>query len=451
MKKFLLPILFIGVTLVWATTFHTLPFNGTNTFADDEDFPTSTDTIFAYCTWDDHYLYLAYSGDFLASPNDTVRSNVDMFWYIDTDPHPDNPLSGNGTDSTGAYYTQIMPSFPWWFDEQSWTLPFYADYRIQGDYDRKDSVYAHIQSYNDAEGRWNAKVDLDTSMANLNYVDGYYELRIPLDSLGNPPDIFILGHLVSNEWKSDLTYDPDPQREVGGTLGSWPWSSIRGGDGDHNEDGHFDHWFHFHLQPGISPDQENDPPVVSDIPDQEINKGETFQTIDLNAYVFDDITPDTLLSWTTSGNQHVTITILDSNQAQITIDDPNWTGSDTVLFVCTDQGGKSDSDTVVFTVNGTSAIGEGESTVPKRFTVLPNYPNPFNPTTTLRFGLARRSDVRIKVYNILGETVLIRQLKNMSPGFHRLKLNAASWPAGIYFYRISAENRSIVKKMVLVK
>lgn len=451
MKKYLIPLLLVVVATVWATTYHTLPFNGTNTFADDEDFPTSTDTIFAYCTWDDHYLYLAYSGDFLATPNDTVRSNVDMFWYIDTDPHPDNPKSGLGTDSTGAYYTQIMPSFPWWFDEQSWTLPFYADYRIQGDYDRKDSVYAHIQSYNNDEQQWNPKVDLDTSMANLNYVDGYYELRIPLDSLGNPPDIFILGHLVSNEWKSDLTYDPDPQREVGGTLGSWPWSSIEGGDGDHNEDGHFNHWFHFHLQPGIHPDQENDPPVVSDIPDQEIDKGETFQNIDLNAYVFDDITPDTLLTWTVSGEDYVTVTILDSNQASITINDPNWTGSDTVLFVCTDQGGKSDSDSVVFTVHGTSAIGENLTGIPKTFTVKQNYPNPFNPSTSIQYGLTRRSNVSLTVYNVLGQQVYTKLKKDVSAGYHRFTVQALNWPAGIYFYRISAENKTSVKKMILVK
>ena len=447
-KNFLL-LIFLSVGISLATTYHTLPFNGTNAYESDEDFITSTDSIFAYCTWDDQYLYLSYTGAFLAA-DDTTRTYTDMFWYIDTDPHPDDPKSGYGTDSTGNYYTQIMPSFPWYFDTQSWTLPFYADYRIRADYVDKDSVFGYIDTYDNNENKWYS-TNLDTTFANLDTINGYYEIRIPWDSLGNPPDIFILGYLVSGEWEGELYYDPDPQRAVKGTYGSWPWSSIEGGDGDHNEDGHLDHWFHFHIQPGISPDQENDPPVVSDIPDQEINKGESFENIDLNAYVFDDITPDTLLTWTIEGEENVTVTILDSNQASITINDPTWTGSDTVLFICTDQGGKSDSDSVVFTVNGTSTIGKNINGIPKTFMVKQNYPNPFNPSTSIHYGLSKQSDVKILISNILGQTVYDRTLHQISAGFHVLTIQTNNWPSGIYFYRISAEKKSAVKKMILVK
>ena len=636
-RFYLIVILFVGI--VFATTYHTLPFNGTNSYDDDEDFITSTDSIYAYCTWDDQYLYLSYVGPFLAA-NDTTRTLTDMFWYVDTDPHPENPKSGYGTDSTGNYYTQIMPSFPWYFDTQSWTLPFYADFRIRADYADKDSVYGHLDTYDNDSSKWHS-VDLDTALANLDSINGYYEIKIPWDSLGNPPDIFILGHLVSGEWTGELYYDPDPQRDVKGTYGSWPWSSLEGGDGDKNEDGHFNHWFHFHIEPGISPDQENDPPVASQIDSQTVNEGENFAIIDLNKYVFDDLTPDTLLTWQTQDEIDLTVTIYDSNQATVNIPNENWNGTETIAFIVTDEGGKSDTTYGTFTVLGDNqlpvAVNDSASTaedtatdinltqndsdpdsadtvyldrilqtfnatvtikndsmvtytpdenffgsdsftyvitdgnggrdtgwvfvdvspvndppeivnlpelinmetnsstqlymmqyasdvdtpdslltwtfdvsdpaisyayndttdtltiyssgtsgdfylfttltddsgafdqdtitirvseasaivigkgIPESFVVFQNYPNPFNPTTNLVFGLSTFSDVDIEIFNLLGQVMKTMHLTHLSAGFHNIKMNASDWPAGIYIYRIRAENKQIMKKMVLVK
>ncbi len=453
MKKSLVFFIFVITTWALATTFHTLPFNGQNTFDIDEDFITSTDSVYAYCTWDADYLYLAISGPFLATENDTSRGIYDTFWFIDTDPHPENPKSGLGTDQTGSYYVQINTSQPWWFDEQRWELPFYADYRILADYSVKDSVYGKFFYYDNDSARWINGGDLDTSLANLNYVDGYYELRLPLDSLNFPTDINILGYSVDASWQSDIYWDDEYgfTRDVGGTFGSWPWSSLQGGDGDYDTHGKFNHWFHFHLQDGLSPDQENDKPVASKIPDQTITPDSSFATIDLNQYVFDDLTPDTLLVWTVEDNQ-VTVTILDSNQASVEPPYPGWIGSDTVTFIVTDEGGKKDTTQATFTVEeDPSSIGNSLHNLPRQFTVQQNYPNPFNPATTITFGLSKQSNVKIEIFNMLGQIVDQKYLEDLAPGYHFIQLKTKDWSSGIYFYRVSAENKVITKKMVLVK
>jgi hypothetical protein len=95
----------------------------------------------------------------------------------------------------------------------------------------------------------------------------------------------------------------------------------------------------------------NDPPVVSDIPNQTINEGQTFATIALDNYVADPDNPDNEITWTYSGNTQLTVNINASRVATIVIPNPNWNGSETITFTATDPGGLSDSDPATFTVN----------------------------------------------------------------------------------------------------
>ncbi len=449
-KRILFLILFITGFLT-AGTYHTISMTGTNNFLSDETFITSTDTISAYCTWDANNLYLAYSAEFLTSSNDTVRGTTDMFWYVDTDPHPENPLSGNGTDTAATYWTNIMEQQPFWFEEQSWTLPFYADYFIRGDYVKQDSVYGRFGPYNSASNSWDV-ADLDTSLANLNMNTGYYEIAIPWDSLGNPAHIYIVGWLVSNEWKSDIYWiDFIPHRDLGGTYGSWPAQSLEGGDGDKNENGKFNHWFSFEITSGISPNIVNDPPVVSTIADQSVSEGESFSNTDLNVHVFDDLTPDSSIHWTYSGNTELTVTIDANNQASVTTPGSSWTGSETITYIAEDEGGKKDSTSVIYTVNGPSALLSDPAIRPDAFTVLQNYPNPFNPATQIKFGLHKGSAVKIQVFNILGQEVFTFQSPFLEAGFHTYTFNGENVISGTYFYRVSTKTQTIIKKMTLLK
>ncbi len=93
----------------------------------------------------------------------------------------------------------------------------------------------------------------------------------------------------------------------------------------------------------------NDAPELTDIPNQRINEGEVFTSIDLNLYVSDVDDEDAEITWTYSGLTELEVTIDESNIASITIPNENWNGSESVNFRATD-GEYSDENSAVFTV-----------------------------------------------------------------------------------------------------
>ncbi len=93
----------------------------------------------------------------------------------------------------------------------------------------------------------------------------------------------------------------------------------------------------------------NDPPVVSDIPGESIAEGSSFATINLDDYVSDPDNLDSEISWSYSGDVNLTVSIV-ARVATITVDDPEWNGSETITFTATDQGSLFDSDDATFTV-----------------------------------------------------------------------------------------------------
>ena len=80
-----------------------------------------------------------------------------------------------------------------------------------------------------------------------------------------------------------------------------------------------------------------------------------------------------------------------------------------------------------------------------------NYPNPFNPATTIKFGLKEKSNVRIDIFNSIGEKVNTLLNEEREPGNYSIDFNASGLPSGIYVYRINAGSYISVKKMVLMK
>ncbi len=80
-----------------------------------------------------------------------------------------------------------------------------------------------------------------------------------------------------------------------------------------------------------------------------------------------------------------------------------------------------------------------------------NYPNPFNPTTVINFSLPTSQNIKIEVFNVLGEKVSTLINKPMSAGIHKYEFNASKLNSGLYLYRLTAENFVQVKKMMLLK
>lgn len=93
-----------------------------------------------------------------------------------------------------------------------------------------------------------------------------------------------------------------------------------------------------------------------------------------------------------------------------------------------------------------------EPTVPVDYELYPNYPNPFNNSTTIRFGLPKMSYVTIKVYNILGQMVkLLADNQRFDAGVQRVSFTGNNLSSGVYFYTIQTEKFKKSRRMVLVK
>lgn len=89
--------------------------------------------------------------------------------------------------------------------------------------------------------------------------------------------------------------------------------------------------------------------------------------------------------------------------------------------------------------------------LPKSFTLYQNYPNPFNPSTTIKFALPVAENVKINVYNSLGQLVETLVDGEMQSGNHEVKFDASRLASGIYLYQLQVGEYNTVKKMILLK
>lgn len=99
----------------------------------------------------------------------------------------------------------------------------------------------------------------------------------------------------------------------------------------------------------------------------------------------------------------------------------------------------------------TDIFDEKNPSIASSFYLSQNYPNPFNPATKISFSIPEASIVKIKVYDIIGREVATILNKSLVAGAHIVPFNANNLESGVYVYRISANNFSDSKKMILMK
>ncbi len=100
---------------------------------------------------------------------------------------------------------------------------------------------------------------------------------------------------------------------------------------------------------------------------------------------------------------------------------------------------------------GVTSVEQENEQVPSNYKLNQNYPNPFNPTTKINFSIPEQNNVKLNVYNLLGESVAILLNENLSPGNYTTNWNAENLSSGTYIYRLVSGNYIETRKMTLLK
>ncbi len=98
-----------------------------------------------------------------------------------------------------------------------------------------------------------------------------------------------------------------------------------------------------------------------------------------------------------------------------------------------------------------TGVEDGDNELPSQFALNQNYPNPFNATTNITFTVKKASNVKLDIYNLLGQKVSELVNGKLSAGEHTFTWDASGMTSGIYFYKLSANGNTITKRMTLMK
>ncbi len=96
-------------------------------------------------------------------------------------------------------------------------------------------------------------------------------------------------------------------------------------------------------------------------------------------------------------------------------------------------------------------VDDDHGSIPNKLRLYPNYPNPFNPSTTIEFSLPANQFVSLKIYNSVGQLVTTLLDQAMNPGRHQVQWNAADQASGVYMYCLRTGNNKISRKLLLLK
>jgi hypothetical protein len=103
-------------------------------------------------------------------------------------------------------------------------------------------------------------------------------------------------------------------------------------------------------------------------------------------------------------------------------------------------------------ISSITSTGSFEKKItPVEITLYQNHPNPFNPSTRIKFTIPEAATVKLNVYNTLGQTVDNLIAEDLPAGLHEVEFNAGNLPSGVYFYRLQAGEYDNVKKMIVIR
>ena len=129
--------------------------------------------------------------------------------------------------------------------------------------------------------------------------------------------------------------------------------------------------------------------------------------------------------------------------------------ADQWLLICDNgypvEGVPADMKTIMMVNDDQVSVEPPGGEIPSVFALYPNYPNPFNPTTKITYSIPTASDVRLSVYNLLGEEVAALVSERQDAGTYSVDFSGGDLASGMYFYTLKAGHFVDTKKMMLIK
>lgn len=112
---------------------------------------------------------------------------------------------------------------------------------------------------------------------------------------------------------------------------------------------------------------------------------------------------------------------------------------------------KSQNELFFIIKRNTVGINNLSSAIPDKFMLFPNYPNPFNQSSLIRFQCAKPGETSLIIYDLNGKEVMVLVNKILTPGTYEVRFDASLLSSGVYFYKMTTEQFSDTKRMVLLK
>ena len=118
---------------------------------------------------------------------------------------------------------------------------------------------------------------------------------------------------------------------------------------------------------------------------------------------------------------------------------------------CTDNNASNYNSEAIIDDGSCELAISDLSMFPETYSISRIFPNPFNPVTTIQYGLPDYVPIKIAVYDILGRQAAILMNNYQSPGFHSIIWDASSYPSGLYFIRMKSYKFNESRKVLLIK
>ena len=202
----------------------------------------------------------------------------------------------------------------------------------------------------------------------------------------------------------------------------------------------------------------NDSPIITDALEFIEFESDTSFTLDIWELTSDVETTDDSLLYEFSVNSDSILINYDDGTGILTLTaELEFGGEGELSWSVSDSEAKA-VDTVRISVERAIIISvTDEMIIPNDYVLHQNYPNPFNPSTMVKYGIPEQSNIRIEVFNMLGQSVGLLVDGNKSAGYYETTWNGENLPSGLYLISLRAEgldsrkNVTQVKKALLLK